>query len=908
MRLLTRRSIDTSAVPVGVDGTEVIPVAKPAAPPASAPARRRRPRRGTGAHVAPGQLPEQETSERDDETLAITHAHKHLALTDGALWAFFRLGGLDWPMRDQSARASIYTAQTHRWAELTGKRLWIRGTSSPFPHRRFARGLYDRYTSPLVPDDPDAISYEDMVDAAQLYVLGNQARRQVTVVGVRVTTDPPPADRLADLLSTGRIEKDKDGTLDRLRQELRDVTEVMSRTGLEAAPLRGSDLRWLTHACLGMGAPVPAGLLGGGDDVEPADVPGFTAPIVATKRPYGRTTRLRTLRGSTLYEGHVAVLHVESMQDRDLDNQALMPFLSWTQTLEMPVEYCAIFDVVDGRSLVGSAELTRRRAKNIADHHTEHGDMPPAAVMRGIERAATVEDEVTNAPAHAAARVRGVVMLALTGPDEESVCRDADRLTSLAASEQGMALVHDFGQYPAYRSFTPGEPALLTGHVVQWPTSFLAAGVPNATSEAGDVTGFLVGKMAGSADMLVLDPHGGTRTNKSNMILFGAEPGAGKSNLAGGIAAFTAFSGIRTVGFDPSGPWSRLTQVPYLRKDARHLSLTGGYKGVLVPHLLVPEPLREDYDSRDDYRAALQEAAAERMELCIDAFRDLLPLGMVAGDRTGIIQRTIEEAVTGVGGEYGTNPWEVVDRLSRMGEVGDGIAQALYARSQLKDGALVFPDTEKDLNDNALNRMLNSATLTIITMEGLTLPPANQPDRAHWTRAQLASVPILNLGARLAMRVVYADKRPKAVLLDELGISTGGAGSFSSFAVRSSFDSRKWNAMVGLIFQNPATLMALDPQISNLAGAAFIGRMSDETTARSALPLLRLDDESGYHEAIQALQTGEFLVRDWQNRVRKTRVDMDWWDPALIAALDTNPDKDREVADDVHSLVMAGAQ
>ena len=31
------------------------------------------------------------------------------------------------------------------------------------------------------------------------------------------------------------------------------------------------------------------------------------------------------------------------------------------------------------------------------------------------------------------------------------------------------------------------------------------------------------------------------------------------------------------------------------------------------------------------------------------------------------------------------------------------------------------------------------------------------------------------------------------------------------------------------------------------------------------------------------------MVRGWDGRVRKIVVDRDWWDPALTAALDTNP-------------------
>ena len=31
------------------------------------------------------------------------------------------------------------------------------------------------------------------------------------------------------------------------------------------------------------------------------------------------------------------------------------------------------------------------------------------------------------------------------------------------------------------------------------------------------------------------------------------------------------------------------------------------------------------------------------------------------------------------------------------------------------------------------------------------------------------------------------------------------------------------------------------------------------------------------------------MVRGWDDRVRKIRVDRDWWEPCLMDALDTNP-------------------
>lgn len=835
-----------------------------------------------------GPTGDEELVSADPTQLNIRAAYRNVALTPEGIWAFYLLDGVDWPLQTAERRAATMTDQTYRWADLTGRRIWLRGLHAPFPHRQYARRLYDDSPNRLEP--AEGRTFEDLVDAAQLHTIELGARRSAAVLGVLVSTYKLQHPTDLAVVAGDRPAAANQGELDRVRRELREVTTAVSRAGFGGAPLSASELRWVIHASVGMGAPVPSALLHHDrHSIALDEVPGFTNPVYPTESPYAPTTVLRTNRESRQHTNHVAVLHVDSFEERDTDRGDLMPFLAWAGSLEYPVEYCVVADVFDGRDLKGAAELDRRRAKNIAEHHEEHGDDPPARVLRGIDRAREVEDEVQNGSREVAARLRGVVMFAVTGATEEETLETASALTVAAARQQGMTLVHDHGQYDYYRAFTPGELCPLSGHVSQMPAYFAASAVPNATSSAGDPTGFLTGNIAGSHDVFVFDPHGGAKRNRSNLVAIGGDPGSGKSTLAGVLSDFTAARGIRTVAYDPSGPWARLCELPHLKDDARHLSLTGAHRGVLVPHLMVVDPRRGDYDEEHEYRLAVEEAKAERMELAIDTLRDLLPYTMVAGDRTGTIQGAIESAVTDVGGEYGTDPWQIVDRLQQLGEIGQAVAARLEARAQLKDGGLVFPPRHRDVDDRLGQRLMDQATLTVITMEGLALPPKNQPDRSLWSRQALASVPILNLGARFAMRTIYADRKPKAVLLDELGISTGGESSFSTFAVRASFDSRKWNALVALLFQNPNTLTGLDTQITNLIGSSFIGRM-DADAARAALPLLGLRDDSGYHEVITGLEPGEFVVRDWRDRVRKVYVDRDWWDPTLLAALDTNPE------------------
>lgn len=856
-------------------------------------------------HVKSKAKGEQDVDERDERTseedeqldrgavdleLNIKRTYQHLALTPEGVWAFFALGGQDWMNRTPAHRAKILSATTHRWAELAGHEIYLRGITNPFPHKSYGRRLYEDYPGRL-PDREGARTWGDYVDAAQIHTIRLGARSSAAVLGVRLSDYAKLTDEQLALITSTRALPERLGEVEQLRRKLRSITETIGRDGFDGKPLDARSLAWLTHASVGIGAPVPATLIAGDREGWSNEaIPGFTNPVYPTSAPYARSVRVRTLRESVEYDRHVVILHGEHWDERsDPASGAQLPSLAFTQTFGYEVHYVYRGMMVPGRDLKAAATLDRRKAKNIAAHHEEHDDDAPAEVRRGIARAREVEDEVSTGRDEIATRFRGIVLFAVHADSEDDALEHAANLTVEAADKQGMTLAHEYGQFAYYRAFIPGEPAPMIGHVTQQPVYFLATAVPNISTAGGDAGGMLIGNIAGGHDVFRFDPFGGARRNTSNVVAFLGDQGAGKSSLAGAIADFTASAGIRTVCYDPSGPWAALTKMPHLEKDARHLDLTSARRGTLIPHLMIPEPRREDYVDQDEYVTAREEAKADRKELCIDAFRELLPYRMVSNDQTGAVTGTIEQAVAEIGGDYGTDPWQIVDRIEQLGDTGKLIAQRLRDRASLRDGGLVFPEPGREVDDEHVRRMMEQATLTVITMNGLTLPPKGQPDRSTWDRKAQQSVPILHLGAHFANRVIYADKKPKAVLSDELGISTGGTSAFGSFVTRASFDSRKWQALVGLVMQNPNILTNLDEQISNLVGSAWIGRMSEEA-ARASLPLLRLREDSGYHEGIQTLEQGEFMVRDWKQRVRKVRVDRDWWHQDLIDALDTTPE------------------
>lgn len=824
--------------------------------------------------------------------LNMTAAHRNLINTPEGVWAFYVLGEQDWQHRSGSHRTRILSGATHRWAELIGHEIYLRGVTSPFGHKAMASRLYEDHPDRLT-DVEGARTFRDLADSAQIHTLRLGARKSSTILGVRLSDDTVRDTELATLFSADEL-VEREATLEPLRRKLRAITKSVSREGFSAKPISARALGWLIHASVGIGAPVPAAVMDvDRDGWANETIPGFTNPVYPTASPYAPTVTVRTLRESKTHLSHVAILHAEEWADREPDH-VHGPWLYWLNSLDFTVDWCIRAMVMAGSELASTATVDRRRGQNIASHHEEHGDDAPPKIQRGIKRARVVEDEVTSGRAEIATRLRGVVMFAVNGATEDDALELASTLSVEAADKQGLTLTHDYGQFAYYRALTPGEPCPMSGHITQMPAYFLATGVPNGSVSGGDPSGWLVGNIGGGHDLFLLDPFGGSRRDKSNVLALGGDQGAAKSSTAAAMMDFTASCGIRTIGYDPSGPWAELTKLPHLKGNARHLDLSSAKPGTLVPHLMIPEPAPADYVvngtlDRQQYASAVAEAKTERMELCIDAFRDLLPHGMVTGDLTGRVAGTVEEAVTHIGGAYGTDPWKILAHMDGMGEDGKRIAGHLRARAQLADGALVFPAQGRDVDEDYVDHLMDQAVLTIITMGGLTLPPKDQ-DRSTWSSQALRSIPIINLGTRFATRVIYADKKPKAVWSDELGISTGGAGAFSSFITRSSFDSRKWHALIGLLFQNPNILAALNDQISNLLGSVWIGRM-DEGAAKGAVPLLRLPENAGYEQEILTLDQGEFLVRHWDknNSVRRVRVDRDWWHQDLFDATNTTP-------------------
>ena len=810
--------------------------------------------------------------------VAITATSGHLAVTREGTWAFFQLADLDWDGVAPTDRDDLLADVTARLVDITGHRVWLRGTSAPWDPAVFRRRLDRRYPAPI-PDQPGGRTRDELHASAAALGVALRAARPVIIIGARFTKTRIKADHLPWLVRDMCPPGEGNGLVDQDRQRLRAVTRAVEKAGMQAERLSGAGLQWVVESSIALGhAPAPIG------DVTAEDIPASGRRVRRGTTPMGSTTPIHVVTDRGITTRHVTIRHVAAMKDRDTNEK--WPFLAWLTAQQ--VEWAACFDLIEGRDLVAAAEYRLKVANDSNAHDAEHGVDRGEGIRRGINRSREVIAEVAHGSPAEANRAWGRIMVATSGDTPQDALDAMTDLASEAERHQDVALEPDWGVEGDVWRFVPGEPWDMTGHLRRLPLTTLAALGAGVTGVAGDREGCPLGAMVGSSDMYVFDPHGGPLRNRPGTIFVIGEQGSGKTSLASLLIDWETSNGGRGLVSDPSGKMARLAKMPHLSKDAAVFPLTtAGKPGMLMPHFLDPEPKRRHYpvgaEGDEEFEDAVRGVAAVRMDRAIDAVMMCLPQRMIAVD-DGSIQATVENAVGKVGGRYGTHSREIIDAIRSESSMGGKIADQLDSRARLSDGAMIFPD--RDVDDSVMDTIGRDAALTVVTMPGLSIPQSS--DRSTWTREQHRSVPILILGWQLAARSIWADTDPKMFFADELGVLMGGFSSIKSSILRLAYDSRKFDAAAMFAAQTGGPISQIDPDVDNLVGAMFMARTS-RNTAEKALPLLGQGPGSGWDHRAPRLDDGEFIVSGWDRKPRQVRADQAWWHPDLLAATDTTP-------------------
>lgn len=825
--------------------------------------------------------------------------YRHLLTSPTGTWAYFELGPSRWFYTSTGERSAVLTQTLTQVIALVGHRIQLRQTSEPFSWEDWARGLYESHPNRL-PDpevDPqqaaelvarwgyNPLSNSDRSAAQQTLIAsaGKSSDRPVAYLGVRLTSDRVKREDLPRLFTADQLSKD----LTAVRDTMRAVRQSLSRGGLKARPVTGVELDWLLHRSAALGVPVePTDLVGEPNpDLERGAGSAVSGNVeVRQPEPYSPHVEVRANRGGRQITRYVSVLTVDHLRRRDPLDGSVAPWLAYFARLEAGVEVSATFEVQAGRDLVPDAEAVRRRCEHVAEHYEEHGERPPQRVTEGIEDAFRIEGEVNSSDPERSTRLGGPIRVAVWGESPEECADNVRALKAAAYADVQVTLVHDARQYARYREFVPGNPVEVADFATTMPAYYFVSAVPTAANTAGEEGGFYHGQVVGGGvGSYFHDPFYGPRHNKSGFHTITATLGYGKSVLGGSILYDAATNGVRALGFDPSGSWTRLARMPELARHSRVIELSSATPGALNPYTLIPEPIPADFENDGEWREALREANAERRDYMMDTLVLLLPPRVVA-EQAGSVA-AIEAAVETAGGAYGLNPWRVIDALRADGDYASGLADMLERTSTAKGSALVWP--EDRIADEAGGLEDRDETLTVITMRGLVTPPAGV-DRAYWLRSERMAMPVMHLASRgLALRTLYAHRGPKVIVNDETGIATAGQSSWSSYILRASRDSRKHEGAIYSLGQNVGDMTRIDAEITNLIGSAWVGHL-DVQSAEAALGALGLPAGQGYERIPARLGTGEWLRRGWDGQVeRYQHVVL----PHLLDALNSTPEE-----------------
>lgn len=810
--------------------------------------------------------------------LALRYIEDNLCFTADEAWAWFRLPTQPWAFRSDTQREQLVFGAGDALAWLAGHRLHLRVTAKPYPSADWARRLHSLTPEPL--ETPGVEPWSEHMVTMQKHLRNQTMAEKQVFLGVRLS-NRPLSHRLASKVwrHPGNVEHA------RLLPLVERVTETVGLPGLDGRPVTAAEMEWLLRRSIGLGLPAPhdPSTVPNGQ-WEGEDLHSFTDRVEHRPTAWGRSVHLVGRGATDPVDRHVAVMSVGRVEEIDVPDPGHTPWLAHTDQFPFPVEWSCHLDVLSGVEARRAIQKKLLVVRDMQRHFGEHDLDEPLALDRQARQAREVEDQMTRGVDVAATRVHGWFRLAVAGRTEDE-CLERVRKVTASYRSRRVTIEHPKGQFGLLREFVPGEPVSSSAHRRRLPALYVAAGVPTTSNRVGDRRGPYIGFTAGSSRQAVMfDTHYATEVKEtSGLVPVVGGLGAGKSVLIGTIAYEAVRRGIPSVVLDPSGPLSRLTELPELREHSEHLDLTTAASGTLNPFEVVTPPSRSAYASDDAYDEAVVLAAQDRKLLAIDVVKMLLPATVDAMAETSLV---ISDAVRATKGEPTASLWDVVRHLQgHPNPHGRVVANYLQDMAELPLSRLFFPSS----TSTTAHRM--GARLTVLTMPGLVLPPSSVP-REHWSTTEQLAVPLLHLASWYATRAVYGREMQsrKLVALDEthfLGEWSAGRALFT----RLGRDSRKWNTCVLAASQNPADVLGMD--VANFMSAAFVGRIEDEDAARDGLRMLRVATGVGYERALSTLSSRrgaggsrEFVMRDVDGNVDKVCIDLSAT-PALLEALNT---------------------
>lgn len=822
----------------------------------------------------------------------------HVSLTQSMGTAWYKLAPVSWSFRPDRDRENHMANQAIVMAQLTGKRLRIRGTTTPFPVKAWAEQLHQNvveagrpFGAMPLPAWPDFLAGEQ-----KLFLDSHQAEKE-TYFGVDFLhrgMGPQLWSSLMDIFAPSKV-RPMTEDLRRQANPLQALDTLMSRAGMNGRPLTSPEMAWLLHRSSHLGFPAPPRRVEVDvDQWSTGDLSDLLDTVSWAAEPFASTmTVTGQFQGRTIVR-HVAILTVGRMQQMEIP-QRDQPWMTIPDGLGFPLEWSA--QVTPRADKVVLAEVRQVLSKiNAQTRHyeDEHGLDAPAALEDQRALALQVERELTNLADTSLGRARGWWRIAVSGTTRAECLSRVERV--VGAFGRKVEIVHGYGQHAKALEFIPGTSVTQTAHARNLPLRAVAAGGAAVTSMAGDRRGWNIGRSGLDNSPVMFNFW----KNMEDYDVSGLYPvlsalGGGKSNFIGGVVGETALAGIRWCCVDPAGRMGKLGRTPQLRAVSAVVDLLNGDPGSMNPYRMVPEPKLTDFDFidftelgdkemaflglRDEdldtvrasdldpakveavrqkrFQQARRRAMAIRTRLAQDSLLQILPATFaVSGEHAGEVATELRLAAMAIidpAGEFKDRPKHpglIIEALrqskTRSSSIAQSTADLLDSIRHDPQPSLLFPLSDDDDVDDAFN-----SQLVFLSTKGIVLPdPETATKPEHWGDESRQGVAILNLASWRALRWVYAlsPNERKGLALDELGF-LNKLPSGQLLSTEGSRNSRKNNLVILAAGQDPGDTLVND-RGANFIGGAFLGRMDDLDAASRALRLIQVPVGVGYENTL----------------------------------------------------------
>ncbi len=717
----------------------------------------------------------------------------------------------------------------------------------------------------------------------------NTARPQVYLAVRLAAPDPPLSRQVATAAGEGisslaALARELLGSRDargltrrQLEALLADEHKTFQRATdyLDCDRANTAELEWLVRRCFcrGLGEPdtdpafAPQALVIADEADEARYVPLERDVLRLMDCPIERGARELTVH-SELGESHQAMLCLGALPEAAPfpGRQAELLFTP-LEALEFPVDAALSCRYIANEQAVA---LVRKKIVDADNTYVEesHGDHGPSSASAYRPQAAR-ELEAYLTSGSRPPLLKASISLAVAGRSPTEL---EERVERVRREYVPVRLHRPLGdQLELFCQHLPAQRARIAAYDDYLTVEQVGAMVPTAAHRVGSDTGpYLAYTLSGSRQPMLFDLTEASRSARPPSILMAGTLGSGKT-LAMELMLYQAFlQGSLIVDVDPKGAGDhKLAALPGVAGHVEQIELSSErrFAGMLDPLRIAPGELRED--------------------LATSWLIGVLPEPVPTGWRREIIAavRKICERAAG----QGTEPTcgDVVGLLLAGEPDARDAGRTLEVYADTGLARLGFADTA------APPALAGTKQVTMLGIRNLARPLPGTP-KADYTEEERIGQAILRLLAAYAMRLVAADPTRHAVLgFDEAWVLLSDSTGRRLIEVLNRMG-RSLNVTPILASQTIAESAELD----NLLGARFVFGMESEREAARGLELLGLDPDSReLCDELMRFRAGRCFVRDYQGQVARAQID--FVDPALLAALDTTParERDRERAD-----------